>query len=64
VSAKRAESKARGSSIDDAGELVVAAIKAGQLYVYTDDEIAPHLERRHQVLMDALASAPARAAAP
>lgn len=64
VSAKRAESKARGSSIDDAGELVLAGIKAGRLYIYTDDEIAVHLERRHQVLMDALAAAPARAARP
>jgi NAD(P)-dependent dehydrogenase (short-subunit alcohol dehydrogenase family) len=64
LSAKRAESKARGSSIDAAGDLVVAAIKARQLYIYTDDEIAEHLERRHQVLLDALATAPARADRP
>lgn len=61
VTAKREESKARGSSIDAVGDLVLAAIRAGQLYIYTDDEIAEHLERRHQVLIDALATAPSRA---
>lgn len=60
VAAKRTESMARGTPIDAVGDLVLAAIKAGQLYIYTDDEIAAHLERRHQVLMDALATAPTR----
>lgn len=60
VAAQQALSKAKGTSIDAAGDLVVAAIKAGQLYVYTDDEIGEHLVRRQQVLLDALATAPPR----
>ncbi|MGA0599332.1 SDR family NAD(P)-dependent oxidoreductase [Caulobacter sp. KR2-114] len=60
TSAKREESKARGSSIDAVGELVLEAIRAGRLYIYTDDQIGPHLEQRHQVLLEALAAAPHR----
>lgn len=57
-----ADMLAGGSSPDEAGELVLAAIKADRLYIYTDDEIAPHLERRHQELIEALEAAPSRAA--
>lgn len=64
IAAKREESKTRGTSIDVAGELVLAAIKARQLYIYTDDEIAEHLERRQQVLLAALTTAPSRADRP
>lgn len=64
TAAKRDESKARGSSIDTVGDLVVDAVRAGRLYIYTDDEIGPHLEQRHQVLLDALAAAPSRADRP
>lgn len=64
VAAKRQESQARGASIDAVGELVIAGIKADQLYIYTDDEIAEHLERRHQVLVEALAAAPRRGGRP
>jgi len=61
TTAKREESKARGSSIDAVGDLVLEAMRARRLYIYTDDEIGPHLEQRHQVLLDALAAAPSRA---
>jgi len=64
LTAKREDSKLRGTSIDAVGDLVLAAIKARQLYIYTDDEIGEHLERRHQVLLDALATAPPRTARP
>lgn len=57
---KGAESMARGTSIDAVGELVIDAIKANQLFIYTDDEIAVHLERRHEALTAALAAAPSR----
>src|SRR5690606_1283705 len=55
VNADKQSHLATGTSIDEVGELVLAGMRANQLYIYTDDEIGPHLERRHKVLMDALA---------
>lgn len=51
---------AQGTPPDEVGEQVLAAMKAGRLYIYTDDEIGPHLERRHQELLEALEVAPSR----
>ncbi len=56
--------KSKGLPPDAVGDLVLAAIRANQLYIYTDDEIGPHLERRHEALMGALTAAPSRAARP
>lgn len=64
TAAKLEESKIRGASIDAVGELVLDAVREGRLYIFTDDEIGPHLEQRHQVLLDALVAAPPRADRP
>lgn len=55
-------SLAAGTSIDAVGDMVLAAIRGNELYIYTGYEIAEHLERRSQMLLDALAPvAPSRA---
>ncbi len=64
LAAKRSDLMERGMAPDAVGALVLAAIRAGQLYIYTDDEIGGHLEKRHRVLLDALKTAPSRADRP
>jgi NAD(P)-dependent dehydrogenase (short-subunit alcohol dehydrogenase family) len=49
---------AGGTSPDAVGEMVLAAVKADQMWIHTDAMVAKALERRHQALMSAL---PARA---
>lgn len=43
-----------GTSPDAVGDMVVAAIKANQLYIYTDTVMGPAIKWRTQVLLDAL----------
>lgn len=55
-------SLAGGSSPDFVGDLVVDAIKANQLYIYTDHLIEQPLLARHEMLMDAFGLLDARLA--
>lgn len=48
----------RGVDPDVVGELVIDAIRAQRLYVYTDDMLADMIRQRNQELIDALAYLP------
>lgn len=52
---------AGGTPADAVGDMVIDAIRANRLYIYTGDEIAEHLQRRSEMLMDALSSLAPRA---
>ncbi|MFD9697438.1 SDR family NAD(P)-dependent oxidoreductase [Lentzea sp. NPDC059081] len=47
-----------GPSVDEVGEMVLAGVEAGQTWIFTGDEIRPHLEKRAAALLDAFRSAP------
>jgi NAD(P)-dependent dehydrogenase (short-subunit alcohol dehydrogenase family) len=49
-----------GTSPDAVGEMVLDAMRAGRLYIYTDDIMADLIKWRTQRLLDALPSALAR----
>ena len=51
---------AAGTPPDAVGEMVLDAMRAGRLYIYTDDIMAEPIKRRTQQLLDALPSALAR----
>jgi NAD(P)-dependent dehydrogenase (short-subunit alcohol dehydrogenase family) len=42
---------AHGASPLEVGEMVLRGVQAGQLYIFTDDLLAPYLEARHRKLM-------------
>ena len=48
---------ATGTPPDAVGEMVLAAMRAGRLYIYTDDIMGEPIKRRTQQLLDALPSA-------
>jgi hypothetical protein len=45
---------AAGADPDDVGEMVLAAVKANQLYIHTDRMMAPLIEARTRMLLDAM----------
>ena len=45
---------AAGADPDDVGEMVLAAVKANQLYIHTDRMMAPLIEARARMLLDAM----------
>ncbi len=51
---------AAGTSPDAVGEMVLDAMRAGRLYIYTDDIMAEPIKRRTQRLLEALPGALAR----
>ncbi len=51
-------SLAKGTPIDTVGEMVLAAMKARRLYIFTDDMISEFVERRNGEIREALSQAP------
>jgi NAD(P)-dependent dehydrogenase (short-subunit alcohol dehydrogenase family) len=51
---------AAGTPPDAVGEMVIDAMRAGRLHIYTDDIMAEPIKRRTQQLLDALPGALAR----
>ena len=51
---------AAGTPPDAVGEMVIDAMRAGRLHIYTDDIMAELIKRRTQQLLDALPGALAR----
>ncbi|NWG53201.1 MAG: SDR family NAD(P)-dependent oxidoreductase [Hydrogenophilaceae bacterium] len=55
---RAAASFAGGASIDAVGEMVIAAMRARQFYIFTDDMVGEFVERRNAEIGAALARAP------
>ena len=51
---RSADLLAGGTPADAVGDMVLAAIRADQLWIHTDTMVAKAMQRRHQALMDAL----------